>query len=88
MPKRLPNNFTAVISAKAGNKENFTQVHFHVLPVNAHGPEFIFDHYEFFARPTIIERELETFLGQVKAYDPDLKEFGVITYSIISGKFF
>lgn len=81
----MSNNFTAVISAKVSNKENFTQVHFHVLPINAHAPKFIFDHYEFFAWPTIADFAPETFIGQVEAYDPDLTEFGVISYSIISG---
>lgn len=84
----MSKNFTVVISAKAGNKENFTQVHFQILPVNAHAPEFILDQYEFLAWPSIANIEPKKFIGKVEAYDPDLKELGHIYYSIISGKHF
>lgn len=78
---RLSTNFTVVISAKAGGKENFAFVHFLPKFTNEHAPIFVFDRYDFaFSQSRL--------LGRVKAYDPDPQEFGRIVYSIVSGKHF
>ncbi|KAI1730641.1 cadherin domain-containing protein [Ditylenchus destructor] len=77
--KRPCTNFTVVISAKAGGKENFAFVHFRPKFSNEHAPVFIFDQYEFMLQ------SVTNGIGKVEAYDPDPHEFGRVVYSIVSG---
>uniref|UniRef100_A0A915DB92 Cadherin domain-containing protein n=1 Tax=Ditylenchus dipsaci TaxID=166011 RepID=A0A915DB92_9BILA len=75
-------NFTMVVSAKVGGKENFAMVHFHPKLSNKHAPTFVFDQYQFYLDN---DWKTENPVGWVQAFDPDVKDYGRVGYSIVSG---
>lgn len=84
MSKRIHHNFTVVVSAKVGGKENFASVVFTPKLANEHAPVFVFDHYEFY-----LDSKGEAgsqAVGRVEAYDPDPRDYGRVAYSIVSGE--
>lgn len=86
----MSQNFSIILSAKIFGKENFARIEIHVTPINEHAPKFIFDQYEFVipTRQEINKTNKEMYIGFLEAFDPDPREYGRISYAIISGKLF